>query len=141
DVYGRVYMEPDSNNNVRPLAYIGTNEYKDVLFNDQRNIIFFYETSTRSFQTSRYQSVINAVFMLDLLKCYPAITHRADEEAHSDVSKLLEKGGDLVIQNLVTRQSNVLSDFSIPETIILDTHPRHLFRVEMLVNYKYLKSC
>ena len=89
DVYGRVYKNPTEQKGITLEAYIGNNEYKDVFTNDYKNATVFFidDDIHNSKEGILFSNKIKIVFMVNLKKAYPNITHRADMEAEMEAIK------------------------------------------------------
>ena len=83
DVYGRVFENPAKTKGLVLEAYISNNEYKDVFFDDSKTAsVFFIEDKKHTTDEGiRFSNKVQIVFMVDLKKAFPTITHRADTEA------------------------------------------------------------
>lgn len=139
DGYGRAYVERSSDS-VVPMVYISNGEYKAVTYIDDRNHFFFHLDNNRS-NNNRFTTMVHVIFVLNLIECYPDITHRGDEEAHKTVSNLLNNYTNYRLNgSLITGQQDVFVDFNLPDDAIYDKHPRHCFRVSFELFYNY-DSC
>ena len=133
--YPRIYKE-ENQSGVKPMLYVGTNDYEDVFYDDTLNgSCFFYEEDTRNATDNGYFNNVklSIVFQLDLTALFPTIIHRADEEAHNKVIIALKKLMPYKVTNLVTGYKNVYAEFDTSQVQYDDISQYHVFRVDMEV--------
>lgn len=138
--YHRVYKNPKDGGLV-PEAYDGDKEYKEVLYNDGLNATSFFTADDNRVldrASKEYSQTISAIFQVDLIKLFPAITHRADEEMHRLVFLALERNNwGYVIDNIVTGVNNVYSGFNTVQLNTDDMSECHVVRFDFNVTYNY----
>lgn len=133
DAYGRIYKTEREGKTI-PEHFSGGKDYKEVLINDKINGKFFFVENDRSTIISgpRYQTTVDIIFLLDLAKIKPNVTHRADEEARLEINEAI---GRLTMFDLteVTKGINALSDF---DTDLIDMQPYHFLKFTGTLRYQ-----
>lgn len=113
--------------------YVSNNQYSGNLIHAEGNKFFFTaENKPDRVGNGYYTTVISLYFVVDLTKCKPSITHRADEEVHADVSKVLRSlAGILEVDGPETDIEDVFRgyDYNIGD----DLQPYHAFRFDLTV--------
>lgn len=129
--YGRVYKNVVDGDVVKAVIHIeGTNDYKDVRFDDSKSAQCFYDPSDEKqwLGVGQYTQDCSIIFGVNLKDLYPLETIRAIEQCHSDVCREIETAGLFTIRNIVTG-SNVFGDISDTDLKKYDSHPKHVFRI------------
>ncbi|MBS3993118.1 MAG: hypothetical protein KGZ87_05330 [Bacteroidetes bacterium] len=137
EVYGRVYKNQSKDKKDVPEAYIGKNEYKDVLINDTKNgSIFFIEgPKHNSKEGIRFTNTVKIVFMLNLQKIYPESVHRADMEAQMKAIELIRKKTWFSFEKMEKGIKESLDDFYTENLKGYDEHPFHVFSISGEITY------
>lgn len=137
DVYGRVYRNPLKKNVLCLEAYVGNNEYKDVYTNDFKNgSVFFVEDDVhKSKDGVRFTNKVKIVFMINLKKIYPNITHRADMESEMKAIDLVRQNSIFSFESLEKGVKQVLGEFYTEGIKTDDMHPFHVFSITGEVSY------
>ena len=141
DFYGRVYREKRVNGFV-PVAYVGSNEYSEVLFNDTKAVTAFFEVgeTITSADTKKIANVsLNMCVNLSLIEQFNQTSERMDEEARNDIEQWVDRQYDYFLGKTVIGSQAVLSkyDGTIKELAAKMTmHPYLIFRLDgQLSNY------
>lgn len=137
DVYGRVYKNPSEQKGLMLEAYIGNNEYKDVFTDDTKNAnIFFIEDDVHTTKEGvLFSNKIKIVFMVNLKKAYPLITHRADMEAEIEAIELIRKKSGFSFEKVEKGIKQVLGEFYTEGIKVNDMHPYHVFSISGDLTY------
>lgn len=138
DVYGRVYKNPSEQKGLMLEAYIGNNEYKDVFTDDTKNAnIFFVEDDVHtSNEGIKFTNKLKIVFMVNLKKAYPNITHRADMEAEIEAIELIRKKSGFSFEKVEKGIKQVLGEFYTDGIKLNDMHPYHIFSITGEITYQ-----
>lgn len=132
DAYGRVYVKRKTNK-VLPEAYIGRNEYQNVLVAEKNKFFFVARNTINAINAIQFQTTIELCFILDLSQIKSDIGHRADQEVQLDVKESFRGVDNVNIVSLVTEPNQVFSGFTFNETDNL--HPYHVFKYNLNVIY------
>ncbi|WP_438423259.1 hypothetical protein [Aquimarina macrocephali] len=133
DGYGRVYLE-DKKGKRKPLYFINGNEYKEVLINDSTSGTFFFiEDEKSKIELPKSVTEVDIIFLLDLKKIKPTITHRADEEVRVDILKVLNRCRYFEVEE-ITKGIKALSDF---DTKLIDMQPYHFIKINGKLRYQF----
>lgn len=140
--YHRAYRNEDNQDTAGQIVevYDTDNEYKDVFNDDNFSATsFFLIDENIGTDGHLYNTDISIIFQINLAETYPNITHRADEEAHKEVLLKLEENpwDSYSITGLITGISNVYSALNLGKIRYTDMHPKHVFMVNMNVQYEY----
>ena len=139
--YDRAYINPRSGGTI-PEVYTGNKEYKEVLLDDTFTASsFFLVDPTRTESEGLLTQTVSVIFQADIVKLFPAITHRADEEMHDDiVSSLNEWEGYL--SSIITGIAGVYSALDIPDDYLNrvskdDMSNYHVVKIDLEIPYAY----
>lgn len=139
--FGRAYAN-QAQNGIVPEAYTGGIEYREVMLDDTLTAISFFVTTPRTILTPGEDAKTNVglVFHVNLEKLKKYLPHRADEEAHTDVYRILQDSSfTFQTVDLVTGIASVYAEFAgIRRDEGLkygDLHPYHCFRFNLTINY------
>lgn len=144
DAYGRAYRNQVKDGAV-PEAYIGGNEYREVLFDDRRKAISFFGVGESiKYNVGTATAPVFIVFMVNLAEIKGGLS-RADEEVHVDVQKLLQPGrSGFEILSFETGIENVFKEYPgwrrNPGLKYRDMHPFHCFRINLSLTYN-IQDC
>jgi len=143
--YGRCYRNKNDNGYIAE-NYEGTNEYREVYWDDTLKAISFFGISRSIEMPLKAEADVHLVFFVNLAKIKAAITHRADEEARNDVLKII--GNSLfgfTIQSVDLWLENVLREYPGSRRdnrlAAVDMHPVHCFRINLKLSYNTNKIC
>lgn len=116
EAYHRAYKNYNKGQ-IIPEIYTGANEYKDVLFDDTKNVSsFIIINDERPFTPNLSKFTVNlaVIFQAKLDKLFPVITHRADEELIDNVYKTIKnKRWDKELLGVVTGIKRVYDSLNI----------------------------
>lgn len=139
DGYGRVYRNPKKDR-VIPEFYKGDGDYQEVLINDCRDSIFFFDmhpetdVSNRDYATTR----LDIIFYVNL-KNLIGLTDRQDEEVRNRVIQILKsKPYNYRMEKMYTTIDKVYSEFKGVAEILKnkDMSYYHHFRISGLISYR-----
>lgn len=127
--FGRVYV----NESNTPLWFYKKNDYKTVLIKKAgtNGKFFFVESGSTDIKTSISITEVDLIFLLDISKIKPNITHRADEEIKVDIEKILRR--HLTRQPLkIVKGKDALSGFT---TNLKDLQPYFFIKFTFPLRY------
>ncbi len=139
--YDRAYVNPKSGGTI-PEIYTANNEYKEVLLDDTFTASsFFLVDPTRRENGGLLTQTISVIFQADVVKLFPAITHRADEEMHNDIIGSLQEW-EGYLSSVITGVSGVYSALEIPDgydnTVSKDDMSNyHVVKIDLEIPYGY----
>jgi len=125
------------NESLTPEVHVsGTNDYKAVKFNDKLSVLSWFDVNdeTESFDAGQVVHNVGIFFAVNLKDLYPDLSHRAVEEAHGAVIKLLDKAE---VKGIVTG-AKAYGDFDIKNLKHPNMHPWHIFRIDYTMKYSLL---
>lgn len=136
--YSLAYKNAD-NDQLLPEIYIGGNDYQSVLFNDNFNATSFFLMDD-SIEISEGLSKVKLMifFQVKLDKLYLNINHRATEECHNDVLKLLKNEN---VTSLKITPKEVYEEMFQIDMNSDDMHPFHVFRIDLNISYPTCCNC
>jgi len=140
EAYHRAYKNPKRDGEkFIPEAYTKSNEYEEVLLNDELySSSFFITGSNTTSEQGNYSVPLSVIFQVNLNELYKNVEHRADEEARNDAIVSIKNGpiGNK-ITSIVTDLPKVYEEFDTLGMNFNDMEPFHVFRVnmEVLVDY------
>jgi hypothetical protein len=146
--YGRCYRNKTADGFIAEVFTNGA-EYKEVYWDDTLKAISFFGISDQiklGGGTVLNAVNIHLVFFVNLTAIKAAIAHRADEEARLDVLKIIGNHSfgfmpesiDLNIANVLKEYPGSRRDNRLT---VVDMHPFHCFRINLLLNYNPNKNC
>lgn len=129
ETYGRVNLG-DKNN---PLWFVSGKDYKPVLsINDKFYGTFFFVESNETETNNQISSTeIDLIFLLNIAKIKPEISHRADEEVKIEIQNIL-RGFLTRINPKITKGNKALEGF---ETKLKDHQPYHFLKFTFTIRY------
>jgi len=140
--YHRAYKNPLGENTI-PEAYIGNNEYKEVLFDDKYNVTSFFLISDNASSgvDNIFTQTVSIIFQGKLDRLYPLIDHRADAEMQDDILKAFNFI-DYDVTNIIIGVDNVYSDLDLRNRLgesidLTDMSDFHVVRFDFEVQYEY----
>lgn len=137
DSYPRIYKNPVQGGD-RPEYFIGDRDYKEVLLDDNFSGTSFFTVSDERNLDDVWSAQLSIIFQLNLAELYPAIPHRADEEAHQTILNLLyDNIWNYEVSGLVVGVPNVYSEFDFSQSIFDDMEKFHVFRINLNITYEY----
>lgn len=139
--YHRVYKN-ESEKGVIPEVYKSDGNYEEVYFNDNFNATSFFITDDEYSQKkdASYTSNVKVIFQVKLNKLYPNITHRADEEMHRDVARIIEQSFQVVGKDTVitTGMKKIYKDEGlISTTAYEDMSYYHVVKFDFTIRFEY----
>ncbi len=131
--YGRVY-ENKINGVKKPLAYVGSGEYRDVLTDDRINGLHFFfvenEKSEVISRTCMSNNEVDVVFIIDdLSNVKQDITHYPDEEIKEDIKSYLRGFAEVVS---VTKNEDALKGYDVENIPFI--YPFFVFKITININ-------
>ena len=140
EVFGRVY-KLKSEKGLVPRAFIDNKDYKDVFTDDRKtSTIFFVDEDKHTTKEGiKFECDVKIVFMVDLKKAIPEITHRADMEVEQQVVELIRSRSNFKINALEKGLEIVLKEFNKENLEKTDMQPFHVFSISGVIDYQF--SC
>ena len=134
-MYGRAFRNYKVDKNI-PSLYLSNNEYREILFEDNENLGFFYEMPNINVPVSGYgEAEIYVCFAVNLSELYPSVTERADQYLIRDVINSLDSTPFQPNRLVTGHEAFDLWDLEKLNNV----HPYYLLRVEC--NLKYSFNC
>jgi len=139
ECYGRCYRNRKDQGYVAEV-YTGSNEYKDVLWNDNLNAISFFGLRNAIKNDISQKAEVHLVFFVNLANLKPSLPNRADEEVRLDVLNVVQKFNfgfaytdlELGIENVLREYPGSYRDTRLKN---IDMHPIHCFRLNFQLTY------
>lgn len=140
ECYGRCYRNKKDSGYIAEV-YTGSNEYKEVYWNDSLKAISFFGISGKTEFDTQNKADVHLVFFVDLAKLKPAVRHRADEEIRNEIQRFF--GNSLLgfsFQSIELWLDNVLREYPgsrrDERLLAVDMQPVHCFRINLKLFYK-----
>ena len=135
DVYGRVYNNK-RNNNIIPEYYLGNKEYKEVLLNDNREgIIFFNIGDSHVLEGNEFTVDCEIIFSLDL-EAINGNEYRSDTEVHMQCFELVKRFKSIFdFKSIETGLENVYSNYRGVESYFKGMQVYHHFKIIGKITY------
>jgi hypothetical protein len=133
----RVFKNKDRNGNDIPQIYKGNREYRNVSFNDRVDVLSWFDVSdnTNSYNLGQVTQDVGVFFAVKLDKLYTSLAHRAIEESHLDVQKILLKRPKEFEITGITTGAAAYGDFSTENLKTFNMQPWHVFRFNCNVSF------
>jgi hypothetical protein len=143
--YGRAYRNKTEDGYIAEV-YTGSNEYKEVYWDDKLHCISFFGLSNNIRQNVLSTADVHLVFFANLAKLKPTITHRADEELRHDVESIIgysyygfvPQSTELWLENVLREYPGSTRDERLK---YVDMHPVHCFRLNLQISFDSNKNC
>lgn len=129
DSYGRVNLDEEKN----PIWFVKNKDYINVLnIKDGINGQFFFVEDDKTETNNQVSTTeIDLIFLLNIEKIKPEISHRADEEVKIEILRVLR--GFLTTANPIIKKGNsALEGF---KTELKDYQPYHFLKFTFEINY------
>lgn len=151
ECYGRCYRNKKDTGYVAEV-YTGSNQYKEVYWNNSLYAISFFGTSDKVDLKNNNKTDAHLVFFVDLKKLALEDTagavaaHRTDEEVHNQVQGIIRKSlYGVVLNSIETGLVNVLREYNgsyrDDRLKAVDMHPVHCFRLNFSLEYDINNYC
>jgi hypothetical protein len=124
-----------------PEVYVGDGEYQEVLFDDYISVLSWFDVSdeTESYDGGQVVQSVGVFFAVNLDDLYPSLSHRAVEEAHNDVRKILGSRPTTYDITGLTTGAAAYGDFDSAAVKFPNMQPWHIFRFN--TNISFLMTC
>lgn len=125
-----------------PEIYTDTNEYQEVLFDDYLSALCWFDVSdtTDSYELGQINQNVGVFFAVNLSDLYPTLSHRAVEEAHLSVQKIiLKRAAEWEITGISTGLA-AYGDFATDSLKFQNMQPWHTFRFDCNLRF-FLNNC
>lgn len=133
---GRAYINSRGGGTVPEIFDNTIGRYRDVLLDSSKSGIVFFDWQNKTvIEGQHYAATVWIQFAVNLQTLYPTETARADELAHQDALKWIQKS-EFKPTALVTGLES-FRQYTAFDGKEHDMQPFHLFRVECQVNYNY----
>lgn len=139
DNYHRVYLNP-SENGLVPERYKTDGNYNEVFYNDKFNITtWFFTSSERPVgDGGLVETTVSLIVQADLVKLYPSIAHRADEELNNAFSLASESfvgSEEFKLESIWTTLDKVYQEFDKGAVTFDNMSNRYVVRFNYKVSY------
>lgn len=139
DGYGRVYKNEREGGTV-PEFYVNNKEYREVLLDDTKNAIFFFNIGDFSEVIGTLRIVDCEIIFSVNLKAIKGDLERQDEEVRQEALLILDKRfKSFEISEVVKGLENVYSDFTFSIEQFKDMQQFHHFKIKGKL--RYTNSC
>lgn len=155
--YGRCYKNKRETGSIAEVytgnaTVPGSNEYKEVYWNDELAAISFFGIADRVIIKGESQTDVHLIFFTDLVKLAikdnvgNMVTHRSDNEIHNQVQQIIGNSlSGLALVSIETGLANVLRDYPgsyrDERLSVVDMHPRHCFRFNFTIDFDTYENC
>lgn len=144
DSYPRVYKNKKHIDGGK--SYIAeheeNNEYFNVMFNDNKNMVSFFlrdNQTTPLSGTLSPNTKVSLIVQCKLDSIYLDEVNRSDEKLKEDIVSVSQLSGDFTLTNIIDGVDNVYSEFFKDNLTWSNIEERHIVRFEydVLFNYKF----
>jgi hypothetical protein len=138
DVYGRCYViEQDGEKTVR--FFKTPKEYQIVSVPEKNKFFFLSRAIQKKVDNLRYETTVELIFLLDVVKLKPNVNHRADVEVQADVELILNQFDNIFVESIETGFENVLRGIKYEQES--DMQPYHGFKYNLNMLYNMNDEC
>jgi hypothetical protein len=138
DAYGRCYVV-EENGERTVNFYKNPKEYQIISVAERNKFFFIHRSIAKKVDTLNYETNIELIFIVDVAKLKPQITHRADVEVQADVELLLNQFENIFVESFEVGYENVLRGIKFNQTS--DMQPYHVFKFNLNVRYNMNEEC
>lgn len=138
DAYGRCYVV-EENGERTVNFYKNPKEYQIISVAEKNKFFFIHRSIAKKVDTLNYETNIELIFIVDVAKLKPQITHRADVEVQADVELLLNQFENIFVESFEVGYENVLRGIKFNQTS--DMQPYHVFKFNLNVRYNMNEEC
>lgn len=135
----RTYKTYENDRLVPKVLIEGSDRYTDVTFDNKLDALCWFDVGgeTDNIDGEFITEQVGIFFAVNLSKIYPTLAHRAEEEAHSDVLKMINrKKRSFKVVKLI-KDEKAFGAYYIDELKAYNMQPWHTFRFNCNVNYSY----
>lgn len=120
-----------------PEIYTGNGEYNEVLFDDMLSAQLWFDVadSTESLANGQIVQGCGIVVIVNLKDIYPTLAHRAEEESHLSVQKVLSRMPREFELIGITTGLNAFGQYNTDKLKYPNMHPWHVFRFDCKIHY------
>lgn len=143
NAYGRMYRLPDQNS-WKPSWYVGDREYKEILMDDQKCIMYFEVGDKDSSEDGLvFRSPCKIVFMVNMELAFPNSTIRSDGEIQRDVIEILRENAHerFQITGIERSLNRIFGGMSKDVFQNFNDQPYFAFAVEIDLDYYLTDKC
>jgi len=138
DAYGRCYViEQDSEKTVR--FFKTPKEYQTVSVAERNKFFFLNRNIAKKVDTLNYETTLELIFIVDVVKLKPQIDHRADIEVQADVELILNQFDNVWVESLEVGYENALRGIKYIQAD--DMQPYYVFKYNLNVLYNMNEEC
>jgi hypothetical protein len=135
-IYGKIYPNPDSKNQIIPEAYIDENEYRQIFVDDKiPATIGFLVIGNRVTENSKNRVNVDVIVTVNLDKIYTG-RNRDDEKALLEVMRVIRSGTSIEALEIKEGVENVFSGFYIDNILFNNMQPWYVFSVNIDLEYE-----
>jgi len=136
--YHRVFKNP-KDGIIRPEVFteIGNN-YKEVKFDKRLTVLSWFDVSETqdNYIPGQNEKEVGIFFAVNLTELYPTLSHRAVEESHIDVAKVVLMHPSFIMPfNSIVERELAYGDFDTSNLKGYNMQPWHVFRINCNVIY------
>lgn len=134
DGYGRSYTIEKNDKDI-PAYFNKGRDYKELLPNDRSlsNGHFFFVENETEFKNTIGKAKTDIIFLLNVEKLKPQISHRADEEVTSDIIGILERHKAFELKSLI-KGLEVLKDY---DHDLAHLQPYFFLKLSGILSYEF----
>lgn len=134
--YHRVFNNPKDDNN-RPEVFISNNNYEEVKFNKRLDVLSWFDVSEDSedYKFGQNFKDVGIFFAVNLANLYPTLSHRAVEESHRDVVKIIQKNPLFKMPYDIIEGKGAYGDYDTNNLKAYNMQPWHVFSINCSVSY------
>ena len=140
--FGRAFKNEDKDGQFVPECYVGGDEYQELLPDDSVDAMCFFDVDDSvSFENRQSKTNVRIIFFINLEKCFPTLSHRADENAIVDIYDILKSyahGWELTDVKKIAK--NIFAEYNYTQSWLDDMQPYFVCSFECELTYNYLKS-
>lgn len=144
DAYGRMYKLIKEGNAWTPNYYIGNGEYKELLLNDDRCIMYFEVADSETSEDSLvFRNKTKIVFLMNMELALPNSSIRSDGEIIRDVVEFLRENSyeRYQITGIERSMRNIFSGINSDVFKNFNDQPYFVFAVEIDLDYYLTDKC
>jgi len=134
DAYGRCYLMLNDKGTKDVKYFVSGSEYNQISVAEKNKFFFLHNQKSEKVDNINYETILEAVFIVDLPSLKPNIPHRADVEVQADVELILNQFYSVTVKSIETGYENALRgvDYSYKN----DKQPYHVFKYNLSVRYQ-----
>lgn len=136
--YGRCYVIDDKGKKTVKW-FVGKKEYNVISVPEGNKFFFLNRSISKKVDILNFETEIELIFIVDIVKLKPNILHRADLEVQADVEFILNQFNNVWVESIEMGFASCLNGIDYQQES--DLQPYHVFKYNLGIRYEPNDQC